>query len=159
MTSIINRSCPTILKSMLHYILIPVAIALLVLFGRWVSRQQKKRLQKAEEFYELPQIKALLHAGFRKDNDAVIGMIHNYPAGVYCWFDVTGTRYFTYLSCRRPTFSSVYAISEKYHDKERIRIKNGALEQELDQIDGDTLANSFARLQEVAGIEKLEPLD
>lgn len=144
---------------MLHYILIPVAIVLLVLFGRWVSRQQKKRLQKAEEFYELPQIKALLHAGFRKDNDAVIGMIHNYPAGVYSWFDVTGTRYFTYLSCRRPAFSSVYAISEKYHDKERIRIKNGALEQELDQIDGDTLANSFARLQEVAGIEKLEPLD
>ncbi len=84
-------------------------------------------------------------------------MIGNYPAGIYCWFDVTGTRYFTYLRCNRPTFSAVYAISEKYHTRERIRIKNGALEQELSEIEGDMLAQSFARLQEVAALEKLEP--
>lgn len=141
------------------YILVPVVILLLVLFGRWAARQQKKRLQKAEEFYALPQIKAMLESGFRKDNDAIVGMIHEYPAGLYCWFDATGTRYFTYLRCKRPAFSTVYIISDKYHTSERIRIKNGALEQELTHIDGDTLAKSFARLQEVARIEKLEPLN
>ncbi len=145
---------------MILYILIAAAAAvvLFIFLGIWASRQQKKRLQQAETFYALPQIKALLDSGFRKDNDAIVGMIGNYPAGVYCWFDVTGTRYFTYLRCNRPTFSTVYAISDKYHSHERIRIKNGALEQELSEIEGDMLAQSFARLQEVAALEKLEPV-
>lgn len=139
------------------YILIAAGVVLFIFLGIWASRQQKKRLQQAETFYALPQIKALLDSGFRKDNDAIVGMIGNYPAGLYCWFDVTGTRYFTYLRCKRPTFAAVYAISEKYHTLERIRIKNGALEQELSEIEGDMLAQSFARLQEVAALEKLEP--
>lgn len=142
---------------MIIYFLIAAGAAVFILFGIWASRQQKKRLQQAETFYALPQIKALLDSGFKKDNDAIVGMIGNYPAGLYCWFDVTGTRYFTYLRCERPNFSAVYAISEKYHTRERIRIKNGALEQELSEIEGDMLAQSFARLQEVAAFEKLEP--
>lgn len=142
---------------MILYILTAAGVVLFIFLGIWASRQQKKRLQQAETFYALPQIKALLDSGFRKDNDAIVGMIGNYPAGLYCWFDVTGTRYFTYLRCKRPTFSAVYAISEKYHTRERIRIKNGALEQELTQIEGDILAQSFARLQEVVALEKLEP--
>lgn len=142
---------------MIVYFLIAAGTAVFILFGIWASRQQKKRLQQAETFYALPQIKALLDSGFKKDNDAIVGMIGNYPAGLYCWFDVTGTRYFTYLRCKRPTFSAVYEISEKYHTLEKIRIKNGALEQELSEIEGDILAQSFARLQEVAALEKLEP--
>ncbi|HMV07924.1 MAG TPA: hypothetical protein PK325_03735 [Cyclobacteriaceae bacterium] len=141
------------------YIIISFIVALIVVFGFWAARQQKKRLKQAEEFYALPQIRALLESGFTKDEDAIVGMIHEYPAGLYCWFEVTGPRYFTYLRCKSPAFSTVYTISNKYHNSERIRIKNGALEQELKQIDGDTLAKSFARLQEVAAMERLEPVN
>ncbi len=140
------------------YILIAIVIAGFALIGFWASRQQKKRMKQAEEFYALPQIKALLDSGFTKSDDAITGFINGYPAGIYAWFEVDGPRYFTYLQCSGAGFSTVYSISEKYHTNERIRIKNGALEQELKQIDGDTLAKSFARLQEIAAIEKLGPV-
>lgn len=86
------------------YLLIVVFILLIVVFGFWAARQQKKRLKQAEEFYALPQIKALLESGFTKDDDAIVGMIHEYPAGLYCWFEVTGPRYFAYLRCKAPPF-------------------------------------------------------
>jgi hypothetical protein len=49
-------------------------------------------------------------------------------------------------------------FSEKYRVAERIDIERNSIQQELKQIDGDTLARSFARLQEIAALEKFEPL-
>lgn len=141
------------------YILIAAIIVVFALFGFWASRQQKKRLKQAEEFYALPQIKALLDSGFTKGDDEIIGIINSYPAGLYCWFEVTGNRYFTYIRCKMPPgFTYGFEFSNRYNN-EKIKISNlNMIGQELKQIDGDTLANSFARLQEVAAIEKLGPV-
>jgi len=132
-------------------------IILLVVFGFWVSQQEKKRFKQAEEFYALPQIKALLESGFVKGDDAIEGEVSGYRTGLYCWFEIGGPRYFTYMRCEGAGFSAAFRISEKYRVEERIRIKDGALQQELKQIDGATLAKSFARLREIMSIEKLKP--
>jgi hypothetical protein len=145
---------------MILFSAIAAGIIFFVSIGIWAARQEKKRVKLAEEFYALPQIKALLDSGFIKEDDEISGEINGYPAGLYCWFEVTGPRYFTYIRCKvQSGFSVAYKISEKYRVNERVRIKDvNLLQQELTQIDGDTLAKSFARLQEIAALEKLEPL-
>lgn len=149
------------------YIFIAAVIALMVFVGFWSARWQKKRVLLAEEFYASPAIKALLDSGFVKDvdislnkdnDDGISGMINDFPAGIYAWFDTGGTRYFTYLRCKRPAGFSVYSFSEKYSTKERVRVYDiNTIRQEIKQIDGETIAKSFARLQEIAAIEKLQP--
>ena len=139
------------------YIIGAAILLAFVFFGFWARRQEKKRLQQAEEFYELPQIKALLDSGFIKGDDEISGEINDYPAGLYCWFEVTGTRYFTYIRCKMPAgVSYIFQFGNRY-EQEQVRITNlNMIRQELKQIDGATLAKSFARLQEIAALEKLE---
>lgn len=152
---------------MILYIFIAAVVILMVFVGFWSARWQKKRVLLAEEFFASPAIKALLDSGFTKDvdtslnkdnDDGISGMINDYPAGVYAWFDTTGTRYFTYLRFKRPAGFSVYSFSEKYRTEERVRVYDiNTIRQEIKQIDGETIAKSFTRLQEIAAIEKLEP--
>lgn len=140
------------------YIFIAAVIILFVTLDFWVVRQQKKRIVQLEEFYALPQIKTLLDSGFTKGDDAIRGEINGYPAGVFCWFEVTGTRYFTYLRCKKPAGISYIFEFRKRYITEQIQIKDiNMMQHELKLIDGETLAKSFARLQEIAAIEKLAP--
>lgn len=143
-----------------YLLLIIVVVTVFILAGLWIARQQQSRARQAEAFYALPQIKALLESGFVRGDDAIDGTIHGFPAGLYCWFDIGGPRYFTFLRCKMPGRLTYAFEFEKRYGKESIRVKNvNMIQQELTSIDGDTLANSFARLQEIAALEKLEPMD
>jgi hypothetical protein len=141
------------------YIFIAIVAILFALFGFWAARHQKKRLKLTEEFFGSMPVKAMLDSGFQKDPNGIYGRLNNYDVGLYVWFDPGNTRYFTYLNCNIPgDISYRMGFSEKHRLAERIDIERNSIQQELKQIDGDTLARSFARLQEIATLEKFEPL-
>jgi hypothetical protein len=141
------------------YIFIAVAITGFILFGFWAARYQKKRLKLTDDFFVSPPVKAMLDSGFQKDPNGIYGRLNNYDVGLYVWFDPGNTRYFTYLQCNIPgSISYRMGFSQKHRLAERIDIEGNGIQQELKQIDGDTLARSFARLQEIAALEKFEPL-
>lgn len=140
------------------YFIIGLGVAF-VIFSIWAVRFQKKRVKRLEDFFAAPAIVALLESGFQKDVNGIYGRIDHYDVGLYVWIEPGGNRYFTYLNCEIPGgISEAMKFGRKYRDSERIE-KDGVstIRQELKQIDGDTLAQSFARLHEVAIQEKFVP--
>lgn len=110
-----------------------------------------------QEFFDFPAIQALLESGFQKDGNGVYGRLNGFDVGVYGLLAPGNNIYYTYLDVVMPNRISFSTRFGETYRPEQIDARGLKwVRQCVPRIDGETLARSFARLQEIAITEKLE---